>query len=97
MQGLRAVFLTHVCMFGLMAMLAAPAFAGGLAPREGWRVIDTAHGFADLVKRVEESVKANKMAVVTQARASAGAAAQASPSPATRSSASTATTSPAVC
>jgi uncharacterized protein (DUF302 family) len=76
MQGFRAVFLKHVCILGLMAILAAPAFAGGLAPREGWRVLDSAHSFADLAKRLEESVKANKMGVVTQASASAGAAAQ---------------------
>ncbi|NJM35200.1 MAG: DUF302 domain-containing protein [Rhodomicrobium sp.] len=57
-------------------MLAVPAFAAGLAPRDGWRVMDTSHSFADLVKRVEESVKANKMGIVTQASASAGAAAQ---------------------
>lgn len=58
------------------AFIASPASAELSDSREGWRIEKTAHGFADLVKRLEEAVKANKMGLVTAASASAGAANQ---------------------
>lgn len=62
--------------FAILASLAGYAAAGPLGEREGWRVLKTGHAFEALVKRLEESVKANKMGLVTAASASAGAAAQ---------------------
>jgi uncharacterized protein (DUF302 family) len=56
--------------------VAAAAKADSIAPREGWRVLKTEYKFDALVKRLEESVKANKMGLVTAASASAGAAGQ---------------------
>jgi uncharacterized protein (DUF302 family) len=56
------------------ALVASPASAELSGSREGWRIEKTEHGFADLVKRLEEAVKANKMGLVTAASASAGAA-----------------------
>ena len=40
----------------------------------GWSVHKTAHGYADLIKRVDAAVKANKMGLVTRASATKGAA-----------------------
>lgn len=47
--------------------LAASAFAGSVAPREGWAVHDTGHAYAALIDRVKAAAKANKMGVVTEA------------------------------
>lgn len=44
--------------------------------RKGWHVYSTKYAFPDLVKRLEESVKTHKMAVVNAASASDGAKAQ---------------------
>ena len=46
---------------------AVQAFAGSIAPRDGWAVHDTALSYADLIVRVKEAAKANKMGVVTEA------------------------------
>jgi uncharacterized protein (DUF302 family) len=61
--------------------LTSPAFAQAPAPaaltaRPGWVNAATPHNYAALVARVEEVVKANKMAVVNAASASDGAKAQ---------------------
>ena len=50
--------------------------AASPAPREGWVVIETKHGFQDLVDRVKNSAKANRMGVVTEAGPTAAAAAR---------------------
>lgn len=57
---------------------SAPAKAqpSDLTKRKGWHVYATRHSYADLVKRLEEAVKKNKMAVVNAASASDGAKAQ---------------------
>jgi uncharacterized protein (DUF302 family) len=47
--------------------------AGTVNPRDGWVVIDTHQSFATLSDRLETSVKAEKMGLVTSASASAGA------------------------
>ncbi|MGL4494778.1 MAG: DUF302 domain-containing protein [Beijerinckiaceae bacterium] len=47
-----------------------------MSPREGWVILPTKHGYAALVQRVEDAVKANKMGVVNAASASEGAKAQ---------------------
>ncbi len=61
-----------------LAMLAAAVGvrADTLKERDGWRVIQTKDSFEALGKRLEESIKANKMGLVTQASASAGAKGQ---------------------
>lgn len=57
-------------------MVGSRADAAELGKRKGWSVQKTPHGFADLVKRLEETVKKNKMGVVNAASASDGAKAQ---------------------
>jgi uncharacterized protein (DUF302 family) len=57
----------------LVALATAAAPAGTLAPRDGWRVIDTGHAYGALVARLDEAVKAAGMLVVTRASATAGA------------------------
>ena len=54
----------------LACLLAGTAQA---AERPGWRVLETAQGFQDLVERLGQAIKANKMGLVTRASASAGA------------------------
>lgn len=65
--------------FALVAS-ARPALSQGssalLTAREGWVVLPTPHSFPVLAGRIEEAVKAGKMAVVTAASASEGAKAQ---------------------
>ncbi|MGR3614427.1 MAG: DUF302 domain-containing protein [Paracoccaceae bacterium] len=50
-----------------MCLFACIAFAGDLAPREGWVVRETGKPYADLVKDVRAAVKKNGLIVVTQA------------------------------
>jgi uncharacterized protein (DUF302 family) len=68
----------HFCKLLVLAVLvsAFPAGASDLEGRAGFRVIDTAFAFGDLVDRVKAAVKAEKMGLVTQASASAGAKGQ---------------------
>ncbi len=60
----------------LAAGWASPLMAleAGDFPDPGFRVIDTAHDFGDLVKKLNGAIKANGMAAVTRASASMGAA-----------------------
>lgn len=69
-------FLGWIVPLAIVASLANHAVAGSLSEREGWRVINTAHPFEALAKKLEDSIKANKMGLVTTASASAGAAGQ---------------------
>lgn len=72
----RTAFLLPV----VLGSMAIPALGQGkaapLEASEGWEVLPTAHSFPVLVARLEDAVKANKMAVVTAASASDGAKAQ---------------------
>ncbi len=70
------VFAGWLLPFAIIAAIASQVWAGSLGEREGWRVLKTGHQFETLVKRLEDSVKANKMGLVTAASASAGAAGQ---------------------
>jgi uncharacterized protein (DUF302 family) len=54
-------------------VLVSVANAGIVKPRDGWVVIDTPHSFTALAERLEASVKAEKMGLVTSASASDGA------------------------
>lgn len=71
---MRAAIAVPVLLAAL-AFLPLPAKAQ-VPPRPGWVVIETGHGFAQLVERVKRSVAAEKMGLVTQASASDGAAMQ---------------------
>lgn len=51
----------------LFSLIALPAWAGDLAPRDGWAVHDTSKDHAALVKDTRAAVKANGLIVVTQA------------------------------
>jgi len=53
-----------------LAMIAAghsAAEAGSLAPRHGWAVHDTGHGYAQLLDNLKAAVRAEGMFVVTEA------------------------------
>lgn len=49
------------------------ASAGTVSPRDGWIVIDTRQSFTTLTEQLDAAVKAEQMAAVTSASASAGA------------------------
>ena len=51
----------------LLLILAFPAFANDLTPRDGWAVHPTDKSYDQLIKDTKAAVKANKMGVVTQA------------------------------
>jgi len=57
-----------------LALAAFPAAAANPTPHPGMQVIKTKSSFADLRKKLEAAVQANKMYVVTRASASGGAA-----------------------
>ncbi len=65
---MRMVF---VVVLGLV--LALPAGGAGLPAREGWKVMNTPHGFSALVKRLDAAVKSQRMGIVSRASASVGA------------------------
>lgn len=50
----------------LLIALALPAHAQ-IAEREGWRVIPTAQSYDDLLTRLRDAIKAEKMGLVTEA------------------------------
>ncbi len=48
-------------------LLVGQAYAGSVAPREGWAVHDTDQDYKTLIDSLKKAVKANGMFVVTQA------------------------------
>ena len=74
-----ALLALAIGLVGVMVMpgsvQAQPAPAA-LAAGNGWVVAPTPHRFADLVRRLEAAVTANKMVIVNAASASDGAKAQ---------------------
>ena len=62
---------TATLSFILLVLLTLPARAFD-AP-DGWDVQPTPHSYADLVKKLDDAVKANKMGVVSRASATLGA------------------------
>ena len=62
---------TAILSFILLVLLTLPASAFD-AP-DGWVVQPTPHSYADLVKKLDDAVKANKMGVVSRASATLGA------------------------
>ncbi len=53
--------------------LVAATEPGHAAELPGWKVAQTPHGYQELIKRVDEAVKNNKMGLVTRASATVGA------------------------
>jgi uncharacterized protein (DUF302 family) len=62
-----------IFVVALGLILALPASGAGLSARQGWKVINTSHGFSALVKRLEAAIKGQKMGIVSRASASKGA------------------------
>ena len=60
----------------LLVLLALPAHAAGLEQWPGWKVFPTKMTFAVLSEKLDATIKANKMGIVTAASASEGAKAQ---------------------
>ena len=57
----------------LLALLAAPAWAGNSTPYSGTQVIDTGQPFAAYGKKLTAAIKAHKMGIVGDACATCGA------------------------
>ena len=57
----------------IVLMSVAAARAEVIAPDDGWVVIQTPHNYGDLIARVDDAAKANKIGIVTRASATAGA------------------------
>jgi len=53
-------------------LLAAAAGPAGAA-MQGWKVMKTPHGYAELVQRLEQAIAGNKMGLVARASATVGA------------------------
>ena len=57
----------------LAVVLAAPPAKAEMEPRLGWEILPSTSSYQDLIARLDQAVKDNKMAVVTRASATAGA------------------------
>lgn len=73
-RALLAVFTT--AMIGVSGLAHGQASPAPIQVLPGWSVTQTMHKFPDLVRRVEDAIKANGMGVVNAASASEGAKAQ---------------------
>lgn len=62
-----------LALAAVLMLVSAPALADVMA-MPGWSVTKTQHSYQDLIARVDEAVKANKMGLVTRASATLGAA-----------------------
>jgi len=74
-----ARILVTSCIAALVAAVPAASFAQGADGNDrlaGTRLIASPHAFDVLVGRLEKSIEANRMGIVTRASASAGAAAR---------------------
>ncbi len=67
-------FIFGLILFATGAAASLHGFEAGDFPYPGFRVIETPHGFGNLVKRLNTAIKDNGMFAVTRASASAGAA-----------------------
>ena len=56
-----------------LTVMTGAARADNTAPYPGTQIIGTKHSYKDLVARLDEAVKANKMGLVTRASATVGA------------------------
>jgi len=59
--------MTRIATLLAVLLLATSAEAGSVAPREGWAVHDTEFGYAELLGRLKDAVKAEDMFLVTEA------------------------------
>jgi len=57
----------------MAAVVAGVTSAQALTPHDGWRILQTQISYDDLVERLNKSVQANKMSLVTRASATSGA------------------------
>ena len=64
---------SRLLAFVLGLSLAASAGLARAAEMPGWKIVKTPHGYLELIKRVDEAVKTNKMGLVTRASATVGA------------------------
>ena len=66
-----------VLLLGALALTAAKSIDAAAAQEwralPGWEIAKTRHSYAELIKRVQAAVKANKMGLVTRASATLGA------------------------
>jgi uncharacterized protein (DUF302 family) len=58
--------------FAVVFLLAAASGPAGAA-MQGWKVMKTSHGYAELVQRLEKAIADNKMGLVARASATVGA------------------------
>ncbi len=67
--------LTLLPLLSLFLLLAGPAALAqaDLMAQPGWKVMQTQHGYADLVARLEKAIADNKMGLVARASATVGA------------------------
>jgi len=70
---MRAFFFATMAAFLSGAVLTSAVHADTLVHHDGWRILQTTMSYEDLVDRLNKSVKANKMGLVTRASATAGA------------------------
>ena len=59
--------MTRIATLLAALLLAINAEAGSVAPRDGWAVHDTEFGYAELLGRLKDAVKAEDMFLVTEA------------------------------
>ncbi len=65
--------LRSATVFAFLVVLSAGPGRADLDGRDGWVVLPTPHSYQDLIARVDQAAKANKMGVVTRASATVGA------------------------
>ena len=73
MGGPALIRVLTVLLLGALALNAPSAAAQEWRAPPGWEVAKTRHAYADLIKRLNAAVKANKMGLVTRASATLGA------------------------
>ena len=71
MTGIKHI--TVLALLMSVAMTHLDAMADNPAPYPGTRVMKTPHSYGELVQRLEEAVKNNKMGIVARASATVGA------------------------
>ncbi|MEM1314829.1 MAG: DUF302 domain-containing protein [Pseudomonadota bacterium] len=57
----------RLALAALALLTALPAQADSVAPKEGWRVIDTSQSYPELLESLRAAVTAEKMGLVTEA------------------------------
>ncbi|MFQ6549052.1 DUF302 domain-containing protein [Aestuariibius sp. 2305UL40-4] len=60
----------------LLVVLASPALADSMTPRDGWEVFNTGKPFAELVEDTRAAISDAPINIITQASASSGAQSQ---------------------